>query len=98
MTLDALAVIAILTASLIIFLKHWPLLIAQVLLTIGIFTLGGLFLNMIYIVQIIFSLWIFVRLWNAINYNYLLELEKTSRIPQSYTEGSRSGRKRNFLY
>ncbi|ENH96656.1 hypothetical protein J416_09784 [Gracilibacillus halophilus YIM-C55.5] len=97
MTIEALWVIALLTGSLIVWLKHWPLLLVQVAIGIGIYFLDGVFLTIIMIGQILFGLWILYRLWQAVDYNYDLELEKTHRIPQKHTKGGQDGTRNHFL-
>ncbi len=49
------------------------------------------------IIQALFGIWILRQAFQATRYQYHLELEKTQRIPQHYTEGGRSGIKKNFL-
>ncbi|WP_208587069.1 hypothetical protein [Gracilibacillus suaedae] len=98
MLMEWFLILAILTGSLIVLLMHWGLFLLQVVFAVVVtsFLPTDWFWGAL-IIQVIFGLWIIRQTFQAAWYQYQLELEKTQRIPQHYTEGGRSGIKKNFL-
>ncbi|MGP4039860.1 hypothetical protein ACTWP4_08150 [Gracilibacillus sp. D59] len=96
--MEQFLIIAILTGSLIVFLMHWGLLLLQIIFAILVTSFLPIdwFLGAL-VIQALFGLWILRQVFQAGWYQYQLELEKTQRIPQHYTEGGKSGIKKNFL-
>ncbi|WP_091481814.1 hypothetical protein [Gracilibacillus orientalis] len=96
--MESFLIIAILTASFIVLLMHWGLLLLQIVFAVVVtsFLPTDWFMAAV-IIQALFGLWILRQAFQAARYQYQLELEKTQRIPQHYTEGGRSGIKKNFL-
>ncbi|QGH33789.1 hypothetical protein GI584_07045 [Gracilibacillus salitolerans] len=96
--MESFLIIAILTGSLIVLLMHWGLLLLQIVFAIVVtsFLPTEWFLGAL-VIQALFGLWILQQVFQAAWYQYQLELEKTQRIPQHYTEGGRSGIRKNFL-
>ncbi|KAB8128298.1 hypothetical protein F9U64_16520 [Gracilibacillus oryzae] len=98
MTVEFFMIIGILTGSLIILLKHWLLLLVQVIYQIVAINTPDLVFHLLVFIQILFGLWIFYRTIRAIDYFYTLELDQIERIPQKYTKGGRLGQKKHFLF
>ncbi|UOQ48514.1 hypothetical protein MUN88_21205 [Gracilibacillus caseinilyticus] len=96
--MEVFYLIAILSASLIILLKHWGLLMIQVaaLIIVSLFA-SATFLWLIIAIQLLAGIWLLLKTLQAVDYNYQLELEKTHRIEQHWTKGHQSGTKKNFL-
>lgn len=88
----------ILTASLIVWVRHWILLIAQIAFGILVYQfIPDSIMGAMLLLQVLFSIWIFLRVCYAAHYQYQLENEKTHRLPQHFTTGGRSGRRKNFF-
>lgn len=89
----------ILTASLIVWVRHWILFITQLAFGILVyhFIPDGIVMRVMLLLQILFSIWIFLRVCYAAHYQYQIENEKTHRLPQHFTTGGKSGTKKNFL-
>ncbi|MFC4401917.1 hypothetical protein [Gracilibacillus xinjiangensis] len=98
MSAEFFIILGILTASLIILLKHWPLLFVQIIYQFIALVFAGTVFKLLFIGQVIFGLWILYRTIRAIDYHYTLELDQTERIPQKYTKGGSLGQKKHFLF
>ncbi|SES12024.1 hypothetical protein SAMN04487944_1196 [Gracilibacillus ureilyticus] len=98
MTAEFFIMIGILTGSLIILLKHWPLLLIQIIYQIVALNTTNLVFNLLVVIQIIFGIWVFYRTLRAVDYFYTLELDQIERIPQKYTKGGKLGQKKHFLF
>ncbi|WP_054859731.1 hypothetical protein [Gracilibacillus sp. JCM 18860] len=98
MDMEMFMIIGILTGSMIVLLKHWPLLLLQVIYLIMAGFTDGLLFVILFIGQILFGFWILYRLFMAVDYDYTLQMDQIEVIPQKYTKGGKLGRKRNFSF
>lgn len=98
MLIEWFLIMAILTGSFIVILKHFGLLLLQIICAAVVtnFLPESWFLAAL-LIQAIFGLWILRKVFQAVHYHYQLEMEQTQRISQQYTEGGKFGRKKNFL-
>ncbi|UOQ84980.1 hypothetical protein [Gracilibacillus salinarum] len=96
--MEVFYLIAILSASLTILLKHWGLLMVQVafLIIVSLFAPDS-YLWLLIAIQLLSGIWLLLKTLQAVEYNYQLELEKTHRIEQHWTKGHQNGTKKNFL-
>lgn len=91
-------IVVILSASLIVLVRHWVLLMVQIGFAILVYQVLPIeIIGFMLLVQILFSLWIVARVCYAAHYHYQLENEKTHRIPQHFTIKGDAGMKKSFL-
>jgi uncharacterized membrane protein len=99
MTFDLFFFIMALTTfgGTLLFLKSVQMSLVQLIIILSLYMaqIEAIYI-LVGIVQVLFSLYIFYRLKQAIDYNYVLILEKTHLVERHITKGGRAGGLKSF--